>query len=409
MSMRPEPLPAWRLRHAWHGPSDAAALALCREALEAAGLQLADAPPAAPADAAKMHGMELVAARQAGQPPLVDLSALARAADWPRRLPRMLQRYMLDGGRWHGIPLGIHRANSAWVNAGLCERIGPSEPADLAAWLRWLASARALTRSPLAIGGDALQVGLLFEGAVLALAGPQRYRRAFEALDGTVWQEPAMAEALELLMALRAFADDEHLALPWHAQIERVQRGEAAVAVMGDWVRALPPSGLVEWAAPGTAGRFIAIHDFVVPWAAVPAAGGSRAAAPAAGGSRAAAAAVRGACAVPAPADGVPGAGRGDGLALHAERAALALTDAGFQRRFAQRKGCMPALAEAWAEADPARARLLAGDGAVLPSLTLDQCCPPPRKQALLAVVCAHFTERRGAADCARALARASD
>jgi hypothetical protein len=87
----------------------------------------------------------------------------------------------------------------------------------------------------------------------------------------------------------------------------------------------------------------------------------------------------------------------------------MALTDAGFQRRFAQRKGCMPALAEAWAGVDPGRARLLADDEAVLPSLTLDQCCLPRRKQALLAVVCAHFTERRGAAGCARALARISD
>lgn len=381
------PRPTWRLRHAWRGPSDVAALALCAEALDQAGLALVDALPAAAgaagaasaaapaADAAKMHGMELVAARRAGGPPLLDLSDLARTAGWAQRLPLALQRYMADGPRWHGIPLGIHRANAAWVNAGLNERLGGTEPADPAAWLRWLAGARSLVRSPLAIGGDALQVGLLFESVVLALAGPQRYRRAFEALDGSVWREPAMTDALELLMALRAFADDDTLALPWRAQVERVQRGDAAVAVMGDWVRAMALPGVAEWAAPGTTRHFIAIYDFFVPFAAAAAMGTGAAAAP-------------------------PEAGH---------RVAQALTDVAFQRRFAQRKGCMPALPEAWGEVDPARARLLADDEAVLPSLTLDQCCTLPRKQALLAVVCRHFAERRPAAECAAALAHTSD
>jgi glucose/mannose transport system substrate-binding protein len=359
------PRPTWRLRHAWRGPSDVAALALCREALQAAGITLTDAQPGEAAGAAKMHGMELVAARDAAAPALLDLSALARAADWATRLPRGLRRFMADGGRWHGIPLGIHRANAAWVNSSHGERLGGAQPADVAAWLRWLGSARTLVRAPLAIGADAMQVGLLFENVVLAMAGPQRYRRAFEALDGAVWREPAMVDALELLLALRDFADDDALALPWRAQIERVQRGDAVVAVMGDWVRAMAPTGLVEWGAPGTADRFIAIYDFFAPFASAPADIG--------------------------------------------HRAAAALTDAGFQRRFAQRKGCMPALAEAWGDVDAARARLLADEAAVLPSLTLDQCCPLPRKQALLAVVCTHFAERRSAADCAAALARSSD
>ena len=394
MSDAHAPRPTWRLRHAWRGPSDVAALALCAEALDQAGLALLDALPAAAgaavaashaaaatpaADASKMHGMELVAARQAGGPALLDLSHLARTAAWPQRLPPALRRYMVDGARWHGIPLGIHRANAAWVNAGLSERLGGTEPADPAAWLRWLASARSLVRSPLAIGGDAMQVGLLFESVVLAVAGAQRYRRAFEALDGSVWREPAMTDALELLMALRAFADDDALALPWRAQLERVQRGDAAVAVMGDWVRAMAWPGVAEWAAPGSAGRFIAIYDFFVPFAASLATGTDWGA---------------GAAAPPAEAG---------------HRAAEALTDAAFQRRFAQRKGCMPALAEAWVQVDPVRARLLADETAVLPSLTLDQCCPLPRKQALLAVVCAHFAGRRPAADCAAALARTTD
>jgi hypothetical protein len=363
MSADAEALQPWRLQHAWRSGTDAAALALCREQLAGAGLALLDCADAGTASAVKMHGIELAQAGAAGDPALLDLATLAGRNGWPRRLSPGMQRYMVGHGSWHGIPLGIHRANAAWVNAELRDRVGLGQPMDAADWLRWLSCARAITRYPLAIGGNPLHVGVLFESVLLAVAGAKRYRQALEMQDSAVWSEPAVIAALELLMALRAFVDDAQLAQPWAVQWQRVRSGEAALTIQGDWVRPTAGPAIAEWATPGTAGRFIAIYDFFVPLA----------------GSE----------------------------SLASVRAAMALTDPVFQRGFAQLKGCMPALRDAWAQVDAERALLLADEHAVLPSFTFDQCCPLPRKQSLLDVVCRHFVESRSALDCAQALARA--
>lgn len=351
----------WTLRHAWHGDADHAALALCRDHLVGIGVELVDADPAQTPDAIKMHGMEMVGARAAGERALHDLHDLAVTAGWEQRLPRLVRKYMVLGDHWHGIPMGIHRANVAWVNADLAKKIGTQAPADAAGLLDWLARARLETESPLAVGAEPWQVGVLFEAIVLAVVGPEMYRRAFESLDRSAWGERVMAQALECLMALRSFVSDDHLELPWVEQLARVQRGEAAIQWMGDWVRAAGCDRLVEWAAPGTAGSFVAIVDFIVPLAGAPAG--------------------------------------------QADRIAAALTGAEFQRRFGMRKGCMPAVRDAMRDVDPLRARLLARETGVLPSLTFDQCCAVPTKQALLDVVAKHFVQRRSATACTRALA----
>jgi glucose/mannose transport system substrate-binding protein len=355
----------WTLRHAWHGDADRAALALCRDQLSGIGIELIDADHAQAPDAIKMHGMEMVGARAAGEQTLHDLHELAVTAAWAQSLPQFVCQYMVVGDRWHGIPMGIHRANVAWVNAELATKIASEAPVDAAGLLDWLARARLKTALPLAVGAEPWQVGVLFESIVLAVAGVQVYRRAFERLDRSVWGEPAMAEAMACLMALRSFVSDEHLELPWAEQLARVRRGEAAIQWMGDWVRAAGCDGLVEWAAPGTASWFVVIVDFFVPLAGGPAG--------------------------------------------QTERIAAALTDTAFQCRFALRKGCMPAVREAMADVDLLRARLLAREGCVLPSLSFDQCCAVPAKQAMLEVVADHFVHRRSAAACSRALADLPD
>jgi glucose/mannose transport system substrate-binding protein len=351
----------WSLRHAWRSEPDLAALALCRERLGSVGIDLVDAGPAESADAVKMHGMEIVDALATGDRPLHDLREVALAGRWEDILPSFVRRYMVHGECWHGIPMGIHRANAVWANAALAIKVGSRAPADLTGFLVWLEQARRHARAPLAIGAEPWQVGVLFEAVVLAVAGPALYRRAFVQLQPSAWREAAMIEALDRLLALRAFVGDKHLGLDWADQLARVQRGEAAVQIMGDWVRAAGDDSLLEWAAPGTAGRFVAIIDYFVPLARTP--------------------------------------------GPVAERAAMALTAPEFQGRFARRKGCLPAVREAWIGIDPLRTGLPGCDAAVLPSLTFDQCCAVGTKQALLDVVAHYFVHGGDSSACARALA----
>jgi len=343
----------WTLRHAWRSEADLAALALCREQLLLAGIALADAAPGETPGAIKMHGMEIEGARAAGREALCDLGNVAIRADWPRALPAVARKYMVDAERWHGIPMGIHRANMAWVNRALAAKIGMPVPADFTGFRAWLRQAQRHVETPLAVGAEPWQVGVLFEAVVLGGAGASLYEQAFVRLRPSVWRDPSMRLALENFLSLRPFADDRRMQQDWASQLAAVRDGRAAVQVMGDWARTCAGEELVEWVAPGTAAWFVAIVDYFVPLA--------------------------------------------QGSAAVAERAALALTEPEFQARFARRKGCLPAMGPC-----------LQADGAsFVPSFTFDQCCAVQTRRALQSVVADHFVRGSDASTLARALTEA--
>jgi hypothetical protein len=353
----------WCLRHPWTLPSDLAALALCGEALAAVGVQLEHAAHGEERPGAvKMHGMELMAARRQSRRGLHDLSGAADQAQWATRLPAFIRRYMLCDGQWHGIPMGIHRANLVWMGQGVERRFCAPPLDNWDEFTAWLHRLQQTVPYPLAVGAEPWQIGLLFEPIVLAVAGPEVYLQAFEGLLARAWLHPLMIESLQQLRRLRAFVDEAAWALPWTAQLERLQTGQGAVQFMGDWVRAQPLSNAREAAAPGTAGHFIAIHDFFVPLARPSAASSGT--------------------------------------------AAGALTSRQFQVRYARRKGCMPSTCDGWDDVDPQRAALLRSPAQVLPSFVFDQCCAVEPKNAVLEVLSHAFVEREDAVETARRIAR---
>ncbi len=344
------------LRHAWHTGSDAQALDVCREALSEAGIALTDAIPGHACDAVKMHGMDIVEARHSQPGALKNLQAVAMTCGWADLLPAFACAHMQTADSWHGIALGVHQSNMIWVNPAWAGKLGVPPQESLPDFLRWLAQAQHDVATPLAVGAESWQIAAIFESVVLATGGEGLYRQAFVEARAAVWHEPAMLQALEHLMALRGYVDDATLAQGWAFQLSRVQRGEAVVQFMGDWARMANPV-VVELPAPGTAQWFVAVVDYFVPLAQTSSA--------------------------------------------VAERAALTLTDAAFQSRFAMRKGCIPVVrSHAWA------GRQLPPWGQVLPSVAFDQCCATHVRRAVLDTVAKHFVDRSSAAVCVRALAQ---
>lgn len=344
----------WTLRHAWNSPSDRDALECCREELARHGLEFHDAAAGQAPSAFKMHGMEIVDAIGHDSAAWLDLRDLAQAKGWERGVPAFLHRYMRHGDSWYGVPMGIHRAGMAWVNARDASQASapPGSTRDFVSWLRQCGGSAG---KPLAVGREASQVGALMEAVVLGVCGPVLYRRALECLDVQAWRDPLMVAAMRCLMELRELVDDRHLGLDSHAQLERVRRGEASVHVMADWLRRDAGSEIVEWAVPGTQGNVVFVADFFVP--AVEA--GSFASRVVAG----------------------------------------ALSGGSFQSEFARRKGCLPVVSSAWDGIDTSL-RAMLDAGAVVPSFTFDQCCPMASKEPLLRVLAEHFVRRSDALDC---------
>ena len=347
------------LRHAWHSDADAAALRLCREQLLEMRISLSDAIPGDVCDLIKMHGMDISDARRSQPGSLKDLRSVAAESQWADRLPGLIRAHMQTGESWHGIPLGIHQSNRMWVNPAWAEKLGGTKPSGWPDFLIWLEQAKRYLAAPLAVGAETWQISVIFEAVVLATGGKKLYEETFVDMLPSVWRDPAMHQALEYLMALREYVDDQAFARDWAFQASRVARGEAAVQFMGDWARLASPN-LLEWSAPGTAHWFVAVVDYLVPLAHVP-------------------------------------------LSI-AELAALSLTEPAFQARLAMRKGCIPVLhtASTWT------GRQLPAQQHLLLSVAFEQCCATAVRQSILATVARHFVDRLSAAACALALAKSA-
>ena len=351
----------WRLDHRWSSVSDRAALSLCRETLHEAGIDFLDALPQCSPDAVKMHGMEMVDAVAAGYPLIADVTEIAHAQQWAQRLPAFVRCFMASPSGWHGIPLGIHRANMAWVNKAVAQRIDGVPPSDFFGLVAWLHQAAKQVPLPLAVGGEPWQIGVLFESLTLAVAGPDFYHRALVQWEPQALSSPEMVRVLDSMLVLREFVDGDLLTLGWADQLARVQRADAAIQVMGDWVQASHSQDILPWAVPGTDRYFVSVVDFFVP--------------------------------LKQSAAGVTSA------------VAKALTQADFQRAFAATKGCMPALHEVWESVDMQRASLLGDPTQVLPSLTFDQSCSVVHQGLILKMVADHFIHRKSSRVCSQSLA----
>ncbi len=254
--------PLWRLRHGWHAASDIAALGVCAEALAVRGMQLARAHDGEAADAVKWHGGALAEAGVRGGFELADLSQLARHRAWERSLPPLVRAFMRHGARWHGIPVAVHRSDCAWVRSPPAREA----PADWPALVHWLEAARSGCRWPLALGREPWMLGLVFENAVLSIAGAARYWRAFVRRDPGALRDPAMVAAVAAWLDMHRFVDERQLHLGWAAQVRRVVERSAAIVFCGDWVRAAWPGRLCGWACPG-ASALVAVVDYLVPLA----------------------------------------------------------------------------------------------------------------------------------------------
>ncbi len=331
---------SWTLRHAWTLSSDLAALELCAQALADLGVRFESEHGDRAACAIKMHGLELLEAIRSGSPGLHDLSKVSAETRWTSRLAPFSQGYMRRDAQWHGIPMGIHRANLVWVNRDIEQQFGPMPAGGLHDFIAWMRRLQTQLAHPLVMGAEPWQVGVAFEAVVLAVAGPDHYRQAFDQLIPGAWTHPHMVQSLALIRSLREFADESATHLPWTAQLQRLKSGQGAVQFMGDWVRAQGLDSLRCMAAPGTADYFVSINDFFVPLAH-------------------------------------------DNAVLQ-DVVGAAFTGPSFQSRFARQKGCMPSVVEAWDEVDPVRAALLRRPGRVLPSFVFEQCGAVAAKNALL-------------------------
>lgn len=212
---------------------------------------LAGTPP----QAAHLKGAELHAWAKLGF--MRDLGKLARRNQWELRLYPFVSSTLNHQGQAIGVPIGVHRMNWLWANPELFARLKLSPPKN---WEEFISVAYQFQKAgitPLAIGDEPWQLAILFESIALGEGGSDFFRRAFVSLDEETLRGPRMQIVLRRFHQLRAFLPANHIGLKWHDATRMVRRGQAAMQIMGDWVKSEEgESHLRCLPAPGTAGKF---------------------------------------------------------------------------------------------------------------------------------------------------------
>ena len=194
---------------------------------------------------------------------LRNLDDVARRGQWQLRLYPFISSTLNHQGHFVAVPVGLHRVNWLWINAPLFERLHLTPPRD---WEEMVTVAQRFKRAgitPLAMGDDPWQLAILFEAIALGEGGSDFFRRAFVNLEPDALSGPQMQQVLRRFHSLRTFLPANHIGLPWNQATRMLVDGQAAMQLMGDWVkgelhepgrplnhdiRCLP--------APGTAGKF---------------------------------------------------------------------------------------------------------------------------------------------------------
>lgn len=168
---------------------------------------------------------------------LLELDDVATAGQWGQVLFPTVHQLVRHRDHVVAAPLGIHRVNLLFVNRRLFDRHRLAPPRS---WDDWVAAASVLQAAgvrPLALSSEPWQVATLFEGLVLGVGGQALHRELFVQHEPRAVADPRVLEALQRLRTLKSWASAPVAERPWTAALQQLQRGEAAMMVMGDWAK----------------------------------------------------------------------------------------------------------------------------------------------------------------------------
>lgn len=188
--------------------------------------------------------------------------------------PEPVIRAAGHGGRIYGVPVNIHRINALFFNKRVFQKHGLSPPATLEELWQVCEELKQAGVTALAVGGKdtwALSI-LVFENLLVAREGADFYENYF---TGAVTDpaDPRILRTLDAALDLWRYTSDDARSVTWRDAVERVQRGDAAMTVMGDWAKGaleqlggLPDETFGEVPFPGTQGTFVFTADtFALP------------------------------------------------------------------------------------------------------------------------------------------------
>ena len=239
--------------HWWTSGGEAAAVSVFADAVNASGHEWEDAAIAGGDNAravilSRIAGGDPMAATQlntgrdaedlvqAGL--MTDLTDLAEAEGWADFIrPSKLLDSCTYEGRIYCVPVNIHSFQWMWLSRDAYATAGVDVPTN---WDEFVAAAPALRDAgltPLAVGGEAWQIGGMSGVFQVALGGVDLYRAINANKSVEAAASPEMTRVFQAIADARGMVDDGYVGRAWNDATAMVIRGEAGAQIMGDWAQ----------------------------------------------------------------------------------------------------------------------------------------------------------------------------
>lgn len=268
--------------HMWTSGGEAAAAGVLKDAMAAKGYTWTDTPAigtealnqvlrsrvasqTAPG-AVDLHSQEIGPWVTEGA--LTDLSSLATKGNWDNVMSKAIIPYVKRDGAYYAVPTEMHRANWLWYNKKVFDKLGLQPPKTLDEFKAVAEKLRAAGVIPLAIGGQNWQEATLFESILVAIAGPDFYRKAIMEQDEAALSSDTMVKVFDEFRSMNKYTDPNFPGRDWNIATQMVMSGTAGMQVLGDYAKGEFDNAKLKVnvdfgcaPAPGTAGTYLSVVD----------------------------------------------------------------------------------------------------------------------------------------------------
>ncbi|WAP69768.1 ABC transporter substrate-binding protein [Jiella pelagia] len=167
--------------------------------------------------------------------PIEDLAA---EGGWRNAMPTALVEAASRDGEMYALPINVHGQNWTFYSRDVLEKSGVSElPSTWEAMVPALQKIKDAGFTPLALGGQPWQERALFNAILLQQGGKDLYMKVYRDKDEEAVRSEGFRKAVETYGALRGMVDAGSPGRSWNDTTALLLRDNAAVQVMGDWVK----------------------------------------------------------------------------------------------------------------------------------------------------------------------------
>jgi len=180
-------------------------------------------------------GAEMISLASQGL--LQDIDSVATAGKWADVLPKLFLDAITYDGHVYGAPVNNHGQSWLWYNKAALAAAGATEPKT---WDEFFAAADKLQAAgviPVAVGGQAWQLRIVFSGFLATKGGAELYNKVLGDRDEAAIRSPEFKSVVETFMRIRDYADAGNANRDWNVATNMVITGEAGFNFMGDWAK----------------------------------------------------------------------------------------------------------------------------------------------------------------------------